>query len=71
VLVIPKEEYKDIFELPPELMSEVSIVTQKVSKAVKAITGCDGINLLQNNGKGLFVKETLRVFQDFDNLTLL
>eukprot|EP01102_Stenamoeba_stenopodia_P001847 TRINITY_DN11670_c0_g1_i1.p1 TRINITY_DN11670_c0_g1~~TRINITY_DN11670_c0_g1_i1.p1 ORF type:complete len:158 (+),score=42.87 TRINITY_DN11670_c0_g1_i1:42-476(+) len=51
VLVIPKEEYRDIFELPPELMAEVSTVTQKIAKAVKAITGCEGINLLQNNGK--------------------
>lgn len=50
-LVIPKEHYADIYEIPSELLAEAVKVAQKVIKHVTPVLGCDGYNLLQNNGE--------------------
>jgi histidine triad (HIT) family protein len=49
-LIIPKEHYRDIFELPDTLAAEIMQVAVKVAKALKTATQCDGINLVQSNG---------------------
>ncbi|MCR5430708.1 MAG: HIT family protein [Eubacterium sp.] len=51
VLVIPKEHYANIFEIPEELIADAYKVAKKVATALKEVTGCDGINILQNNGE--------------------
>ena len=51
VIVISKEHAKNIFELPAELVGEGHKVAQKIAKAIKEVTGCDGVNILQNNEK--------------------
>ena len=50
-LVIPKEHYADIYEIPSELLAEAVKVAQKLIKHVTPVLGCDGYNLLQNNGE--------------------
>lgn len=50
-LVICKEHYGNIVEMPKELTSKAFVVAKKVASAVKKVTGCDGINVLQNNGE--------------------
>lgn len=49
-LVIPKDEYANLYDMPPELLSAVAITTQKVAQAIKDTLNPDGINILQNNG---------------------
>lgn len=49
-LVVPKEHYADIFEIPEDLLSKVNIVVKKLSSRIKERLECDGINILQNNG---------------------
>ncbi len=49
-LVIPKDEYTDLYDMPPELLSAVATTTQKVAQAIKETLNPDGINILQNNG---------------------
>lgn len=49
-LVIPKEEYKDILELPDELASHIIITAKKIAIAIKAAFKPDGFNFIQNNG---------------------
>jgi histidine triad (HIT) family protein len=49
VIVLSKEHAKNIFELPAELVGEGHKVAQKIAKAIKEVTGCDGVNILQNN----------------------
>lgn len=49
-LVVPKEHYCDIFEIPDNLLSKVNIVVKKLSSTIKEKLKCDGINVLQNNG---------------------
>jgi histidine triad (HIT) family protein len=50
-LVIPKEHYVDVFDIPPELLCKVQIVVKQVSLAVKKATNADGISIIQQNGK--------------------
>ena len=48
-LVIPKEHYKNLYELPDELAAKAVILGKKLITQLKEILGCDGYNLVQNN----------------------
>ena len=48
-LVIPKEHYETIFDMPDSLLCLVASAAKKVSKAIKEGIGCDGINVIQSN----------------------
>jgi histidine triad (HIT) family protein len=50
-LVIPKEHYENVFDIPRELLAHVHGVTKQVALAVKKATGADGISIIQQNGK--------------------
>lgn len=50
VIILAKNHAEDIFEMTEEDLSRALIVARKVARAVKSATGCDGINILQNNG---------------------
>lgn len=50
-LILPKEHYGNIFEMPDELAGKAMILGKKMAAAMKAALKCDGIHLLQNNGE--------------------
>ncbi len=50
-LILTKKHYENFFELDEYVASELLVLAQKVSIALKDVTGCAGINILQNNGK--------------------
>jgi histidine triad (HIT) family protein len=50
-LVVPKEEYKDIFEMPEELASHLFKVAVRLSKAIQKAFDAPGLNILSNNGE--------------------
>ncbi len=50
-LVICKHHYGNIIEMPEELAAKGFVIAKKIAEAVKKATGCDGINVLQNNGE--------------------
>lgn len=50
-LILPKEHYANLYELPEELASKALIVAKKVVASMTEIVGCDGYNVLQNNGE--------------------
>ena len=50
-LVIPKEHYEDIFDIPEELLKKVFVSVKKVSEILKEKLKCDGINIINSNGK--------------------
>lgn len=50
VIILPKVHADNLFSLPDEVASKLLPVAKKVAAAVKRTTGCDGVNLLQNNG---------------------
>ena len=49
-LILPKEHYDNLWELGEEEAAKVLAIAAKVSAAQKKALGCDGVNLLQNNG---------------------
>ena len=50
-LVLPKEHYANLFEMPEELAGEAIKVAQKMVKKMAPALHADGFNLLQNNGE--------------------
>jgi len=50
-LVVPKQEFKDIFELPEELASHLFKVATRISKAIQKAFNAPGLNILSNNGE--------------------
>ena len=51
VIILPKEHYANLFELPEEEASKIFLVAKKIATAVKKTYQCDGVNILQNNGQ--------------------
>ncbi len=49
-LVLPKEHYADLFEIPEELAAKAMVVGKKTAAKMKAALCADGFNLVQNNG---------------------
>ena len=50
-LIVPKEHYADLFELDEALAGKVFVLAKKLAGKMKAALGCDGFNLIQNNGE--------------------
>lgn len=48
-LVICKKPYKNIYEVPNNVLQDMIVVVKKVAKAIKKAFNADGINLLNNN----------------------
>ena len=51
VLVVPKEDAENIFDLTPEGLAALTAATQKVAKAVRKALACPGLMLVQLNGE--------------------
>jgi len=49
-LIIPKQHYVDIFDIPEKLLESTHDVTKKIAIAVKKATKADGISIVQQNG---------------------
>ena len=50
-LILPKEHYANLFEMPEELLGKAIAVAKKVGKKLAGVTDADGLNLVQNNGE--------------------
>jgi histidine triad (HIT) family protein len=50
VLVIPKEDAENIFDLSPDGAAALIASTQKVARAVRKAMGCQGLMVAQLNG---------------------
>jgi histidine triad (HIT) family protein len=50
-LVIPKDHYEGILDIPCELLGKVHQVSKIVAIAVKQALNADGINIIQQNGR--------------------
>lgn len=49
-LILPKEHYANLYELNDELASKALVLAKRMITKLTEITGCDGYNILQNNG---------------------
>ena len=43
--------YATVMDMPPDVAANVLKELPRLCKAVQAATGCDGVNIVQNNGK--------------------
>ena len=50
-LILPKEHYANLYEMPDELAAKVLVVAKQIITKMTDILGCDGYNVLQNNGE--------------------
>lgn len=76
-LVLPKDHYADIYEMDQEVLGRAIQVGQKVIKHATKVLGCDGYNLLQNNGEAAgqtvfhFHLHLIPRYADMDNTEIL
>ena len=51
IIILTKRHFDNLFELEDDVASKVLIVAKRIALAMKEVLGCDGMNLLQNNGE--------------------
>jgi len=51
LLVVPRDHYAAITDLPVALASEIGSVLPRLGRALLEVTGADGFNVLQNNAQ--------------------
>ncbi len=49
-LILPKEHYANLYELDDEVAAKALVLAKKMITKLTDIVGCDGYNVLQNNG---------------------
>lgn len=50
-LILPKEHYANLYELPDEVAAQVMQLAKKLAIRMTERLGCEGFNLVQNNGE--------------------
>lgn len=50
-LVVPREHWENIYEVPEETLTKLIAVVKRLCVAVKKTVDAEGIMLIQNNGK--------------------
>ena len=50
-LILPKEHYANLYEMPDGLLSKAAVLAKKVVTALKDKLNADGYNIVQNNGE--------------------
>ena len=50
-LILPKDHFANLYEIPDETAGEVMRLAKKMAVVMTEKLGCDGFNLLQNNGE--------------------
>lgn len=49
-LIVPKKHYKDLFDIPDDILLHIIGVAKKMDKVFREKLGCEGLTLVQNNG---------------------
>ena len=50
-LILPKEHYANLYEMDEELLGKAAKLAKKIITHEKEVLGCDGYNIVQNNGE--------------------
>ena len=50
-LILPKEHFKDIYEIDEEVLAKAIKLAKKMAKKMTDVLGCDVFNIVQNNGE--------------------
>ena len=51
VLVIPRAHIESVYDLDDEQAAAIFKATVKIARAVRDVSGCEGLNLVQSNGR--------------------
>lgn len=51
VLLVPKEHYLDVDEMPDEILAHLMIISKKIVSALKEIYKPDGYSIIQDGGE--------------------
>ena len=51
VLLIPKEHYLDVDEIPDEVLTHLTLISKKIVSALKKLYPLDGYSVMQNGGE--------------------
>jgi len=49
-LILPKEHYANLYELDDKIAEKVLVLAKQMVTKLTDILGCDGYNIIQNNG---------------------
>lgn len=49
-LILPKEHYANLYELDDAIAAKALVLAKKMTTVLKDVLGCDGYNIVQNNG---------------------
>ena len=55
VLIVTKEHYLDIDEIPDDILAHLIIISKKIVSVLKEIYNPDGYSIMQNGGKILMI----------------
>jgi histidine triad (HIT) family protein len=50
VLVIPREHAATLYDLTDEQAAHIFQATVHIARAIRAVSGCEGLNIVQSNG---------------------
>ena len=50
-LILPKEHYKNLYELDDEIAAKALVLAKKMITKLTDVLGCEGYNIVQNNGE--------------------
>ena len=50
VLILTKEHFDNIYDMDADTAGKLFALATEVARAIKNIIGCEGLNILQNNG---------------------
>lgn len=48
-LILPKEHYRNLLDMPEEKVSAAFVLAKKMAVKMKEVLLCDGLNVVQNN----------------------
>lgn len=51
IIILPKSHAENIFTLEEIYVEKAFVLAKKLALSVKEVLGCDGVNILQNNGE--------------------
>lgn len=49
-IILPKEHFDNLYELDDKIASKVLVLAKKMAHKMTNALGCDGFNIVQNNG---------------------
>ena len=63
-VVFPRKHAADLFEIEDEELEHVAVAAKRLATKMRDTLGCDGVNLLQSNGRAAWQTRSARTKRD-------